>query len=82
MSDQGFIGWCKTDVSTWTENTILEGAEPTLEGFVAEYKDYDHDALINLIVSEMERVKAIVEKEMTVDAKREAQGVKGCELIE
>lgn len=62
-----FLLWLKTDVSTWTENKMLGGVEPTLEGFVAVYKDYDHDELIKPIVAEMERVKAIVANEITIE---------------
>lgn len=46
----------RASVSTWTENEIEAGNEPTLEEFCNQYSEWDHEALFEVIEAEMERV--------------------------
>lgn len=56
----------KSVVSTWTENEIEDGNEPVFEHFLDEYKEWDHDALYDVIEAEMNRVKELCSRERAV----------------
>jgi hypothetical protein len=53
----------KTQVSTWTENTIELGADPLLSGFLLEYPEWNHEDLYGVIESEIERVKLLCQED-------------------
>lgn len=67
-----FIGWLKTYVSTWTENTIQNWNKPTVEDFLYEYPEYNHDALLPTIEKEMNRIESLCRhsKELVTPEKR------------
>jgi hypothetical protein len=47
----------RTAVSCWTENTMEESKEPTLDAFLEYYPEWDHSDLYDAIEKEMERIK-------------------------
>lgn len=53
----------RTAVSCWTENTMLEGTFPSLDGFLEHYQEYDHSDLFEVIEAEITRIREIVELE-------------------
>lgn len=48
-------------VSTYTENIIEGGYLPSVNGFLREWPEYDHEELTDLIESEMARVMKLCE---------------------
>lgn len=55
--------WCRTCVSTWTENIILEGSTPSVERFMIENEEWDYDHYIDIVEAEINRVSALCAKE-------------------
>lgn len=52
---------CRAAVSTYTENSLEEGIQPTWEQFRTEYPEFDHEAYIDLYEAEMKRVTILWE---------------------
>ncbi|UVI31178.1 hypothetical protein [Paenibacillus spongiae] len=49
-------------VSTYTDITIKDGMEPTLEGFLTAHDEWDHEDLYDTIEAEINRVSAMSRK--------------------